>query len=204
MDNEWWKKTKKDIPGSGKFKKRPLQNEEDMKIIFGDITNDESDHWNPMSSNPIIPPWQSEVYDAPEVDDGGNETYNVDDLGGDQLEEEEEAAPSPTIILAKKRGQGGPDKLKKQRVGTTLVIQEAVTKISESATSFTAMKLGEVTIPQVMAAVIECGANYGTNEHYIATELFVKLEQRQMFMTFPDNEFKFNWLTKKYNDKHAK
>ncbi|CAO2200826.1 unnamed protein product [Urochloa humidicola] len=204
MDDEWWKKTKKEIPGSGKFKKRPLQNEEDMKIMFGDITNDESDHWNPMSSNPIIPSWQNEVYDGARVCDGGDITNDVDAIGGDQLEEEEEAAPSPTIILSKKRGQGGPDKFKKPRVGTALVIQDAVNKISESAASFTAMKLGEVTIPQVMDAVIKCGADYGTNEHYIATELFVKLEQRQMFMTFPDNDFKFNWLTRKYNEKHAK
>ena len=30
--------TLQDIPGSGKFKKRSLQNEEDMRIMFGDIT----------------------------------------------------------------------------------------------------------------------------------------------------------------------
>jgi len=32
-----------EILGVGKFKKRPLQNEDDMKVMFGDITNEEED-----------------------------------------------------------------------------------------------------------------------------------------------------------------
>jgi hypothetical protein len=63
--------TLQNIPGSGKFKKRPLQNKEEMKIMFGDITNDEFDHWKPLSSNPFIPPSQDDVYDIPEDGDGG-------------------------------------------------------------------------------------------------------------------------------------
>ncbi|RLM55767.1 zinc finger CCCH domain-containing protein 43-like [Panicum miliaceum] len=90
MDGQWWKKTKKDIPGSGKLKKRPLQNEEDMKIMFGDITNDESDHWNPLSSNPIIPPSKDDVYDVPEDGDGGDETNNDGFVGDEEFEEVEE------------------------------------------------------------------------------------------------------------------
>jgi hypothetical protein len=117
--------TLQDIPGSGKFKKRPLQNEEHMKIMFGNITNDESDHWNPLSSNPIIPPSQDDVYDVPENGDGEDEINNDGAVGDEEFEELEEVAPSPSIILPKKRAQGGPDKLKKPRVGTALVIQES-------------------------------------------------------------------------------
>ena len=65
--------TLQDISGSDKLKKRPLQNEEDMRIMFGDITNDESDHQNPMSSNPIIPLSKDDVYDIPEDGDGGDD-----------------------------------------------------------------------------------------------------------------------------------
>jgi hypothetical protein len=28
--------------------------------MFGDISNDESDHWNPMSDNPVIPQTRQE------------------------------------------------------------------------------------------------------------------------------------------------
>ena len=73
--------TLQDIPGSGKFKKRPLKNEEDMRIMFGDIANDESDHWNPLSSNPIIPPSRDDVYDTPEDGDCGDEINNDAEVG---------------------------------------------------------------------------------------------------------------------------
>ena len=46
-----------------------------MKIIFDDIPNDESHHWNHMTSNPIIPPSQ-DVYDVIEDGDAGDETNN--------------------------------------------------------------------------------------------------------------------------------
>ena len=111
--------------------------------------------------------------------------------------------PAPSIILEKRRAQGGPDKLKKPIVGIALVIQEAVTKIAETTFSFTSKKLGEVTIQQVMEVVLECGVGYDTNEHYIATELFVKKDQREMFITLPTNEIRFNCLRRKYNEKYG-
>ncbi|XP_004973164.1 zinc finger CCCH domain-containing protein 43-like [Setaria italica] len=200
MDDEWWKKARAEIPGCGKFRKKPLQNEEDLTVMFVDITNDESDHWNPMSSNPIIPPTQedvdnghvNEVHDVPDdCDDGG--------VAWDETDEVQEVTPSPTILLANKRIPPA----KKQRTGTAQVIQEQVTKIAESASSFTSKKLGEVTVQQVMDLVLECGAGYDTDEHYIATELFVKKDQREMFMTLPTNEIRFNWLRRKYNAKYG-
>ena len=59
--------TLQDISGSDKLKKRPLQNEEDMRIMIGDITNDESDNWNPMSSNPNVPPSRDDVMIFPKM-----------------------------------------------------------------------------------------------------------------------------------------
>ena len=111
--------TLQDIPGSGKFKKRPLQNEEDMRILFVDITNDEFDHWNPMSSTPIIPPSRDDVYDIPKVADGGDEFLNNEGVAGDEtindeeVDQDEEMTPSPSIVLGKKRDQGRHDKVKK-------------------------------------------------------------------------------------------
>jgi len=42
-------------------------------------------------------------------------------------------------------------------VGTSLVIQEAVTEIAETASSFTSKTLGQATVQQVMDMVLECG-----------------------------------------------
>lgn len=119
MDDEWWKNAKADIPGCGKFRKKPLQNEDDLSVMFSDIINDQSDRWNPMSSNPIIPP-SLEVHD--DVDNGNvNELPNdVDNgcdnetAGGDETDDLQENSPSPTILLANKRIPVA----KKQRIST--------------------------------------------------------------------------------------
>ncbi|CAN6233018.1 unnamed protein product, partial [Urochloa humidicola] len=130
MDKEWWKKTKKDIPGSFKFKKRPLQNEEELKIMFGQITNDESDHWNPMSCNPIIPPSQDDIQGILDDTDVGDEQIH-EGFGGEETnnDEAEELATSPSVIIGTRKVQGSKI-AKKPRVGTTLVIQEKISKIA--------------------------------------------------------------------------
>jgi hypothetical protein len=108
-----------EIPGCGKFRKKPLQNEDDLSVIFGDIINDQSDHWNPMSSNPIISPSQ----EVPADGDNGNlhefpNDCDHDAAVGDESDYPQEVSPSPTILLANKRNQPA----KKPRIGTALVI----------------------------------------------------------------------------------
>jgi hypothetical protein len=53
-----------------------------------------------------------------------------------------------------------------------------------------------------MDVVLDCGAQYDSNEHDIDTQLFVKKEQREMFLTLPTREIRLNWLTRRYNDKY--
>jgi hypothetical protein len=70
-----------------------------------------------------------------------------------------------------------------------------MTKITESAQAFVAARFGGISIEEVMGHVIACGADLGSDEHFVATELFV----RQMFMTIPTNEARLNWLKRKFN-----
>jgi hypothetical protein len=49
-----------------------------------------------------------------------------------------------------------------------------------------------------MALVKDCGAIPGTNEHFIATIIFTKKVEREMFMTLENREERFEWLSKKY------
>lgn len=74
--------------------------------------------------------------------------------------------------------------------------------MASSAKSYASNKQGKYSIEEVMGHVIDCGANYETNEHFIATELFVKTAQREMFMTIPSDK-RFSWLTKKYMSKYG-
>ncbi|KAI5008110.1 hypothetical protein ZWY2020_009158 [Hordeum vulgare] len=51
-----------------------------------------------------------------------------------------------------------------------------------------------------MDMVIACGANEGSDEHFIATELFVKRDQREMFLHM-NVASGLGWLRRKYDNK---
>ena len=109
---------------------------------------------------------------------------------------DEEVSPTPAkrkahIILEKPN--------KKPKSSTALVIQDHISKISDSAQAFVASKQVGITIGEVMTHLIACGATEGSDEHYAATELFVKKEHREMFMTFSTDEARFNWLKRKFD-----
>ena len=138
-----------------------------MNVMFGSIINEEIDYWNPMSSNPIIPP----SGDGPPhigLDDNDEENdmgANIDSDNGDEVLE---VFPTPSnakrkahIILEKPN--------KKPKSTTALVIQEHIFKISESAQSFVSSRQAGITIEQVMEHVIACGADLGSDEHFVAS-----------------------------------
>ncbi|CAN6334712.1 unnamed protein product [Urochloa humidicola] len=191
MDDEWWKKAKEDIPGCGKFRKQPLQHEEELETCFADITNIGTDHWSPRGANLQMPPLADETQEGA---DGGIGEEHGEDLGD---------VPTETPPSGKRPARAVQNKGKKLKTGNALLIQEAVTSMASSASEYASKREGKFSIDQVMEVVLGCGANYGSNEHYIATELFVKKEQREMFMTMPTEEIRLNWLTRKYNDKHG-
>ncbi|KAG2565553.1 hypothetical protein PVAP13_7NG035700 [Panicum virgatum] len=146
----------------------PLQNEDEMKVMFGSSINEEIDHWNHICPPPI------DLDNGEEHDMGAN----VDFDNGDEVLE-----VSPTPGNAKRKAHIILEKPnKKPKSSTALVIQEHISKISE-----------------IMGHVIACGADLGSDEHFVASELFVKKEQREMFMTIPTKEARFNWLKRKYD-----
>ena len=175
--------------------------------MFSGIISDESDHWNLMTQNPIIPEeTQADfVEDEEEIEEShmaeDNDfvtlTQNNDTVGDEVLE------ISPSMGNAKRRARVVLDKGKKKKTKIAVVIQEQITKIAESASSFTSKKSSEVTVQQIMDLILDCGADYGTDDHYIATELFVKKDQRDMFLTLPTREIRFNWLRRKYHAKYG-
>ncbi|XP_037469359.1 L10-interacting MYB domain-containing protein-like [Triticum dicoccoides] len=178
QDDEWWKKAKIDIKGCGKFKKKGLANEQNLRIIFGDITTDGTDHWNPSSG---IPPPSSAAVKA---------AINVDDIEDLDLDDTEEQTSQATPTSSKVRlGIVIPEKKKKPK--TAQVMCEQVTRIGDIAeashSSFQSfMKQDEANcVTSVMDEVIAYGATVGTGEFFMASELFVKRAQREMFLYIP-------------------
>ncbi|WVZ68700.1 hypothetical protein U9M48_017608, partial [Paspalum notatum var. saurae] len=174
MDPWWWKKMKAEISGCAKFKKGSLQNEDLLIKMFKNITNDESDHWNPMTENPTTP----ESHVPVELDDDSTLVEQDNLFDGANILPDGNAAEdvSPSVPSAKKN-------------------LEFKRNCHEAA--------GEVTIKQVMNLGEACGATFGTNEHFIATKLFVKREQKEMFMTLDTDEKRLIWLRMMHDDQYG-
>ena len=160
------------------------------------ITNIGIYHWSPHGGNGAAPPIDGETQE-----EAGIFGTQDDAFLAENQEEENIISPTPATGKRLARPFQGKDKEKKQKTGNAILIQEAVTSMASSANEYVSKREGKYSIDQVMELVIACGANFGSNEHYIASELFVKKEQREMFMTLPTDEIRFNWLRRKYNDK---
>lgn len=106
----------------------------------------------------------------------------------------------PIHVIATKKN-------KKSKGETALLMQSHLGRIAELAQkaqdtfekfSSQADSQPWPSIQDVMTLVRECGARSGSNEHFIATELFICREQREMFLTMETAEERFQWLRRKY------
>ncbi|KAL5655136.1 hypothetical protein ACJX0J_034455, partial [Zea mays] len=132
-----WRKLMRRQTGTGcaKFKKGPLQNEADLSKMFDKITNEENDHWNPMTENPIIPENHEPIINL-ESDFADVECELPNEFASASSDVVQEVSPSVGKLA------------KKTKVSTAVVMQEQVTRIANSADALAAKKLGEVTIKQ--------------------------------------------------------
>jgi len=97
--------------------------------MFGNIVNEEQDHWNPMSSNPTIPLDDETPVDGIEAEEQPSEYPTGDNnyVDGDEVEE---VAPTPITNNAKRRTPSQKPHVilekptKKPKSSTTLVIQD--------------------------------------------------------------------------------
>jgi hypothetical protein len=127
----------------------------------------------------------------------GDDTIDIDEI-------DESHASSKGKRAAKVMG----DKSKKLK--TSQVMQEKIKKLGVlaertqlSLESYT-KKDNTCTVNSVMDLVVECGASIGSDEHFIATKLLVKKEQREMFLHMPVIEDRLNWLKRKYMSKYGR
>jgi hypothetical protein len=56
-------------------------------------------------------------------------------------------------------------------------------------------------IQAIMKEVVDCGAEEGSVEHYIATKIFGKLENRAFFYTMKTKDGRLRWLKMQYEDR---
>nr|XP_034571003.1 elastin-like [Setaria viridis] len=114
---------------------------------------------------------------------------------------------TPRSVQGSKRGRGASNmKGKKPKTSTGHWFQEQMGKIVEMNERTTAScesiarreDTSGCSIQDVMALVKNCGALPSTNEHFVASLVFTKRAEREMFMTLDTPEERFDWLKRKY------
>jgi hypothetical protein len=159
--------------------------------MFEDIRNTGDEHWS--ASSGIAPsPIPLDDEDEAENDDDDSEPEEV----------------TPTRVQGLKSGRGASNmKGKKPKTSGGNWFREQLGKIVEMNERTTAScesivkreDLSSCSIKNVMALVKDCGAIIPTtNEHFVATIVFTKKAEREMFMTLDTPEERFDWLRRKY------
>ncbi|KAG8045089.1 hypothetical protein GUJ93_ZPchr0008g13424 [Zizania palustris] len=101
----------------------------------------------------------------------------------------------------KRRGAGITSSPRKKRNQLVKEVKHMVDAIVESnSVSSQQNDKCDNDIIEHLRAVVKCGAKEGSDEHYIATKLFIKQEYRAAFRSFETNEGKIAWL-RMYEDK---
>jgi hypothetical protein len=125
----------------------------------------------------------------------------------DHSEEHEEEQVTPSSSTGKNLKRKGKslkkNSFKKGKNPMVRVMSRMVDDVV-SANSVTSKALnGDFTresIREVIALVKDAGAEEGSNEHYIATQLFKNVANREIFLTFETSEGRFNWLKRCYEE----
>jgi hypothetical protein len=158
--------------------------------MFEDIRNTGDDHW--CASSGVAP----SQFSPP--------TSPIHSVNVENDSEPEEI--TPTSAKGKRGKSVDNNKGKKPKTNTGHWFHEQLGKIVEMNERTTAscesiaMKEDNsgCSIKDVMALVKECGAVPSTNEHFIASIVFTKRAEREMFMTLDTHEERFEWLTRKH------
>ncbi|KAI4984491.1 hypothetical protein ZWY2020_017121 [Hordeum vulgare] len=175
-DDDWWKKMGEEFLA---FRKRGPEHLDKMSRMFENVlVTGESSFMPGTISGTVLPE--------------GAELHNLDD-------DDEEVHVTPSN--RGKRGAGQLENPKKKNPVQRELKRMVDHMINEDA-SVASSKVTIVTkIEKIMEEVVMCGAKEGSDEHYIATKLFAKLENRAFFRTFKTNDGKMNWLRRMYEDR---
>jgi hypothetical protein len=168
------------MPQAKKFRLAPLENEEDLEIMFSGASC-------------------TNVYAmAP----GANEEFNGND------NDVEEVLPSPGEKPSRKRGAAQNSPIKKTKknfrdLQFKRFVDSFVEKASSSKSSATSSHNDYVRqeIAEMLESVIEAGAGEGSDEHFYATQLLIKKEYRDVFVTLKTAEGKLAWLKRTWEER---
>ncbi|CAN6218262.1 unnamed protein product [Urochloa humidicola] len=200
--DEWWEEQNVAMPGCIMFRTAPLEFEDEMRILFDSICV--------TNAAAFVPSGNVNASPAATGASQGNNGGNDDNLGLD-VPSSDILSPAVGKRSAEKRpaAHGASPKGKKgkktYRDGLMKRLVDAYEKKSESSkNSATSTVVDHVReeIAHLMDVVIESGAEEGSDEHYYATQLLIKKEYRDVFMTLKTPTGRLAWLKRTWEDKN--
>ncbi|KAE8802606.1 Zinc finger CCCH domain-containing protein 43 [Hordeum vulgare] len=179
-DDDWWKKMGEENKEFLAFRKRGPEHLDEMSRMFENVlVTGESSFMPGTISGTVLPE--------------GAELHNLDDDDDDEVH-----------VTPSNRGKRGAGQLEnpKKKNPVQRELKRMVDHMINEDASVASSKVTIVTeTEKIMEEVVMCGAKEGSDEHYIATKLFAKLENRAFFRTFKTNDGKMNWLSRMYEDR---
>ena len=164
----------------GKFRSTPLENVELLNTMFEDMLDSTSS--TTSEANLAV----STIMESEHGDGDGNDTGIIDkEVDETMLEKHSNEEPNLT------------------KSETSCVHAELIHPVNPDenvnprnyATSTRADRVGS-NISEVMELVVDAGVEEGSDEHFIATQLFVRPEYREMFLTLKTPRGRLGWLKK--------
>lgn len=167
----------------GKFRYSPIENLNELEVMFQNI------HVSGASS--VIPGVSKDkvAVNVHDVDDDDDILAVLEEPSGGKRRAAA-IAPSP------KKSRRNPMVKEVRRLVDKIENLES----SNSVTSQQTSKVDDEIIEHIRLAV-RCGAAEGSDEHYIATKLFIKQQYRAVFRSFETNEGRLSWLRRMYEDR---
>ncbi|KAL5223244.1 hypothetical protein ABZP36_027957 [Zizania latifolia] len=181
------------LPGCQKFRFAPLEHEVELGIMFDKCATE----------NMVIPGV------------GGSDHVDLENGAGDNAEGEDgSGTPQASPIIYKHHKEKRPvhespkgKRLKKTFRNTqTKQLVDTYEKSEDSRISATyagnaAVDPVREEIGRMMDVVIQAGAEEGSDEHYYATQLLIKKEYRDMFITLKTPAGRLTWLRRAWEDR---
>jgi hypothetical protein len=166
------------MPLCKKFRFAPLENEEDVEIMFSGAS---------CTNANVVAPGAREG----SADNGS--------------EDVQEVHPSSAEKQPAKRGAAykSPKKPKKnfRDMQFKRFVDSFVEKASSSSATSAPTDHVRQEIAEMLQSVIEAGACEGSDEHFYATQLLIKKEFRDVFVTLRTPEGKLGWLKRTWEER---
>ncbi|PUZ37128.1 hypothetical protein GQ55_9G093100 [Panicum hallii var. hallii] len=182
-DEKWWKDQNDAMLGCICFRDAPLEHEEQMRIIFEAVSVTNETSFVPLNG-----------------EDGGGQSNS-------ELEREGQVPTPPNVTptLGKRPTPLSPKGKKKKTFRDQCMkrLVDAYEKKAESSNNLATSNVVDSVseeIGNMLDQVIKDGAEEGSDEHYYATQLLIKKEYSDVFITLKTSNGRLNWLRRAWED----